>query len=562
MFARPAIVLALAACGSPHPATPNDASTSGDATDAALGDAPPIQPTTFALFAEPQLAASDTVLNQIIVVGTHDSDGSIATNTVVLSFDRPGAGSFTRPMVTLGNLGAVSEFVACNASVPGCLGTLTLTAALASNPTVVVATLQVELVAPIDVNPAKRCLTGGNVLDLHGNDQIFTGDATLTDATWDAGWAFEDSIIFNVTPNGATDQWQLAFDVQRDAPLFVPDVYANADKASPQTAVDEALDHPAMLIRGFGHDCDTVTGDFQVEDYAVNNSGAQNITISFEQHCNGDPTTMVSGCLHFQPTMMPGRAPTSGTHYEVRIAESELDANGHTKHEMFVYGKHADGTTAEEPVVLGIDRASAGTLLASSLALGPLGARTYFTPCDGQAADCLGPAMLTVALASDPTTIVATRAIQIEHTGHISTAAPCLAGGNIMYVDGNDGIRDGMLTVTDGIWDVYQKSATDFAVNMSPYLVSEGLDWTLTLDTLTYGGTLAPGVYAGAEQSHHSDAMHPGMNVYGNSRECGALTGAFEILDFNAANGTFTVSFEEHCNGEAPLLEGCFHREN
>lgn len=138
------------------------------------------------------------------------------------------------------------------------------------------------------------------------------------------------------------------------------------------------------------------------------------------------------------------------SHYEIRIAETVLGANGHTKRQVLVFGTNADGSIATDEVILGMDRL-AGSFLTTSLVLGPLGATTSFTPCDERTAGCLGPAALTLARASAPEVALDTVHIELVHTTDVSTIAPCVGtAGSVLSLDGNDFVRNGMLRVVDG----------------------------------------------------------------------------------------------------------------
>ena len=80
-----------------------------------------------------QIGADDETRVEVLVIATQP-DGSPELADVVVNTDRPGAGTFTFPALSLGQLGATTYFVPCDQTLPGCLGPLTLTVALASAP--------------------------------------------------------------------------------------------------------------------------------------------------------------------------------------------------------------------------------------------------------------------------------------------------------------------------------------------------------------------------------------------------------------------------------------------
>jgi hypothetical protein len=305
MHSRRVIIVLLAACSSPssNPPPAIDAANADGAVDVAVDadidgaiDAGPTSSAPYRIMAPPKIAANSGVRNRVIVVGTQPN-GTPALHDMVLSFDRPGAGTYSRSLVTLDHIGASSYFSACDSTTPGCLGPVTLTAALASAPTVPVASVAVEIVDPIDVNPAKPCLGGGDVLYLKGSDPIFNGETTITNATWTFDRAYPEILTVRVTPPGMTDSWSLSFDVRYYAPFHIPDVYENVQKAVVGAELER--DRPAMNVKGFGNECTTITGRYEVIAYNVTSSGADTFTIAFEQQCNNSNTILV-GCVHHQ----------------------------------------------------------------------------------------------------------------------------------------------------------------------------------------------------------------------------------------------------------------------
>jgi hypothetical protein len=246
------------------------------------------------------VAADGKTATRVFAFGSQ-VDGSPATDEVVLSTDRPGAGTFTHPQVTLGSLGAETDFVPCDQTTPGCTGPLSLTLALTSAPTVPIAHVATQLVAPVLLDPARQCLTGGNILYISGNDSIWNGTLTITDATW-SQIDYSDLVELDVVPSNPQQgtEWKLNFGVQTFGGELTPDFYPHAQRWWPVYGLMAPL-QPAMLITGSGQTCDTVTGSFTVDTYTSSNSGPNPVTIAFEQHCNGSTTTGLTGCLHWAP---------------------------------------------------------------------------------------------------------------------------------------------------------------------------------------------------------------------------------------------------------------------
>jgi hypothetical protein len=253
--------------------------------DAAASEPPP-----YRIMAATKIAADHAVRNPVTVVGTR-VDGSPAFDELVLSVDRPGAGTFTEAVVTLGEIGASSVFQACDFGVPSCAGPVNLTASLASDPTTPVATVPIEIVDPLEVHPAKPCLGGGSVLYLKGNDLIFTGEMTFTNPPWTVTSTYPPAVAMDISAGGQT--FSLLFDARLYSPAgHIPDRYENATHA-------EVRDRPRMSIH-HGTPCTTITGRYEVTEFVVVASNVESFTIAFEQHCDGDPERAITGCVHYQ----------------------------------------------------------------------------------------------------------------------------------------------------------------------------------------------------------------------------------------------------------------------
>jgi len=246
--------------------------------------------------------------------------------------------------------------------------------------------------------------------------------------------------------------------------------------------------------------------------------------------------------------------------YEIRIAETSIGANGHTKRKVLALGTLADGSPSLEPVIVSVDRATAGAISTSTLTLGPRGAETYFTPCHHMTAGCLGTAKVQLALASAPMTVIADVDIDLAVPTIVSTLAPCSNGDNGMYLDGNGAIRDSVLHVTEATWmrETYPDPPNEVTIRVGPADPLQGSGWLLAFDTIQLGMPLGVRTYTNAERYHFATAGHPGMSISGNSSACNTVSGSYQVHAFDAT--TVTISFEMHCDANpANLLEGCVH---
>jgi len=199
----------------------------------------------------------------------------------------------------LGALGTTSYFTPCNSNSSGCSGTFTIDLALASNPSVAVAsTGTLHLAQPTGVGSAAACLGGGNVIFYSGDpgDWVFSGTTTITQGTWGASGSARNLTV-HVDPSNGTTQglwWNLNFSTRQVGQDMGVDVYTQAERAP-----FASPGHPGIDISGDGRGCNTITGAFQVESIRWQGSALKDFTASFEQHCEGG-TPALRGCVHFE----------------------------------------------------------------------------------------------------------------------------------------------------------------------------------------------------------------------------------------------------------------------
>jgi hypothetical protein len=270
--------------------------------------------TRFELRVPSKIGAADTqplqtrsrfARQRLVVFGTQP-DGAPVTDDLVFSVEPPSAGTFTRATARLGRLGAETFFLPCERQVPGCLGAAKLIVARASDPATPIVTSAIEIVDPVEVSPAKACQTGETkIARLEGNDPLLAGSLVLDDT---ANWTFPPIIYrelwsATVTPVGQSEAWTFEFNTARQpGHLLVGKVYEDIRRAESAPS-DQVVGYPAMYVRRSGFECPSVTGMFHVVEYEVDfatpSPSTKRATFYFEQHCNGDPDTRLSGCVHF-----------------------------------------------------------------------------------------------------------------------------------------------------------------------------------------------------------------------------------------------------------------------
>ncbi len=270
-------------------------------------------------------------------------------------------------------------------------------------------------------------------------------------------------------------------------------------------------------------------------------------------------------CAH--PTNVPsdaavGDAPASDApgdatySYSVSLCGSTMVASALLPCTISITGKPGDA------VVLVLDRNSAGGIAPSAITLDASGNGTaVFTPCPDVTPGCTGPANLSLAMASDPATTLATAAFTLVAPTEVGEVSPCLSGGNVLYLHGNDFIYNGTVQ-TDAT-----TSWSDLATPDQLELDVGGSSYRGIFSLVNLLEPLAPGVYSGAQRAEFADPGHPGLEVIALSHGCNKIDGRFKVHDYTAdpVLGTVysvTISFEQVCDGEPTELVGCFHYES
>ncbi|HWO24045.1 MAG TPA: hypothetical protein VNO30_35125 [Kofleriaceae bacterium] len=254
-----------------------------------------------------------------------------------------------------------------------------------------------------------------------------------------------------------------------------------------------------------------------------------------------------------------------GASYEIRLFSPQISADGHSKTPVLVIGTTADGKPATDRVVLNTDRAGAGTFVDPAPTLGQFGATTSFVPCNATTPGCTGPVGFTLALASAPQMVIARLDVVLVEPAGVGSTAPCMGATKAMYFDGNDYIYNGTMTVTNASWSA-SGSRNSIAIHLTPSQQGQGYWWDLDFDSRQIGVDLAPGVYEMAQRAPFAQPGHPGLEVTGDGRGCNTISGRFQVHAFERVPNTTTISralvtFEQHCEGGTPVLNGCVRYE-
>jgi hypothetical protein len=258
-----------------------------------------------------------------------------------------------------------------------------------------------------------------------------------------------------------------------------------------------------------------------------------------------------SGTVEIDGTCLP-----AARHYELRIEETELGANGRTRRRILALGTEPDGTAVFERVIIGVDRASAGTLDDSFLTLGAHGATTLFTPCLASDPDCLGDANLLLALASAPQEILATTAITLIPATTVSTIAPCIDQARRFHVDHDRNMQE----AEEGAWFISHQFSNDVSLELTPIADDNLGRATFEFNSIQLGVPLSPGIFENARRTSSQVPDHPEMQVLAG-RGCNQIDGRFQIHTYTRETQTsdfeLLLSFEQFCDADPKPLEGC-----
>ena len=247
---------------------------------------------------DPMITADGLTRIPVLALGTNE-DGTPAVEPVVLGVSRPNAGSFVPASVELGELGTVAYFRPCSSSSPGCTGPVTFTMTGAGAPAAPAATLDAMLIERTGGSSVASCMTGGNVLFVDGQDDVFTGVTGLRDADWGVQGK-KKRVRFRIDAGGPqSPKWKVELSTEKRTDELTPGIYELAQKVDQEAEGRPGLD---VTVQGMGgmRQCISVDGRFEVHEYVVSSDDVvQRATISFEQRCAGQPRAL-RGCLRYQ----------------------------------------------------------------------------------------------------------------------------------------------------------------------------------------------------------------------------------------------------------------------
>lgn len=371
-----------------------------------------------------------------------------------------------------------------------------------------------------------------------GQQFMFTpADGTITvQGTYNSG------IQASFTSPGFTHWFYLNFGPPV-AQKFVKGAYVGAQRFAFHSPTTPGLD-----VYGDGRGCNTIAGQFLVEELVFNNDGSvARLSLDFEQHCDGAPPALF-GSVRFNSkftlaprfgigdtTLLKGNAGTNdGTVFLILSMPSTSAVS-------------VQYATQDGSAVQGVDYvASSGTVTLApgvtthQIAVPILGDRTTRTNKTFK----LVLSQPNGAALGDGSA----KAQILSPNGSLTVLS--------MYGQPGDYISPGQLlrTAADGVFT----PSRNFDQGVSIAL-SSGDWWNLDFAAPDMA-PLGPGDYENAQRFPFQPAGVPGLSVYGSGRGCNTLTGRFTVLSaaYDSSGNVlrFAADFEQHCEGGGPALNG------
>ena len=240
-----------------------------------------------------------------------------------------------------------------------------------------------------------------------------------------------------------------------------------------------------------------------------------------------------------------------------------------------VWGINDAGNATNEEVFLFLSAPAIGFLSPVATILPTGGQMIDFNPCNSLLTpDCLGSFRVHMSLLSNPNeVVVSSELINLFRPDDVASVAPCLVGGNILYLNGDadDWIHPWEDTITDADFSAYvynpvwqYKPLDTVDIRVDPVDDQQGLNWFLRFSTQALFRLIEVGVYDDVQNYPSEEAGHPGLDIFGDARACSDVCGKFQVHEIEAEGRVvkkFTASFEQYCECRTNKLQGCVHVE-
>jgi hypothetical protein len=145
---------------------------------------------------------------------------------------------------------------------------------------------------------------------------------------------------------------------------------------------------------------------------------------------------------------------------------------------------------------------------------------------------------------------------------------------SLFLIEGSDSVYNGppLFIGADAGWSV--QITPDMDSGLPATLIfnfgSGNNSWTAWFSTSQLGVPLVAGDYPDAQRAAFAQAGHPGLDIGGQGRGCGGITGEFHVVSISALPGnvdgstppqltSFTATFRQSCSFGTPFDIGCLH---
>jgi hypothetical protein len=246
-------------------------------------------------------------------------------------------------------------------------------------------------------------------------------------------------------------------------------------------------------------------------------------------------------------------APATG--FQIEVPVTTVMADGVSLVPLLVRAPPGDGDAPADELTLSLSRPAAGLLRPRVLTPGGPDPHSYFTPCAADTPGCAGPVKVRLARAGTPDTILAESAeLMITAGDGVNTPAPCLLGGNSLFLDGTQTQLNRIQLIRTATFSDAGSARRSVVLQVlepgrEPYQA-----WELRFSTVAAAQDLAIGVYSNGAGS--SDGTGASMSVSGWNFMCHS-SGAFQVHRLVWAGNQLEeilVSFDHPCSTR---IRGC-----
>jgi hypothetical protein len=333
--------------------------------------------------------------------------------------------------------------------------------------------------------------------------------------------------------SGDTDDFTFEFQPPANQTLTTGTTYTDAQRMPAGT--DAGLD-----VYGNGAGCNTESGQFTVLDIAPDLS---RLWIVYEAHCEAGVPAAFGEIRYNEPV----------------DSSDEVIASSRISWPQKFVGQ------AGKQVPVTVINTGAVPLTVSGMSVGGPDAADFTPAAVGSCATIAAGASCAINVGFTPTA-TGTRTAGLTVTDSNGSHQIALTGSGVapastvsLFGDSGEYVTQG---ATNAWWDgsglitakPFDTDGVEVTAGPGPTTRSTG---SYTFDFRPAPGkTLTAGTYLNTEQPTARDAGHPGLDVSGDSRDCGASSGQFTVLDMAPDLSRLWIVFEDQCQAGGPASFG------